>query len=81
MPLSPMKRSMIPRVGRGQGELMARLAEAAATSGYPRGVPLPKIHPGRPPLADAPPVSPAIACLRQADRGDGKGSLECVSNR
>jgi len=26
---------MIPRVGCGQGELMARLAEAAATSGYP----------------------------------------------
>ena len=34
MPLSPMKRSMIPRVGCGQGELMARLAGAAATSGY-----------------------------------------------
>ena len=34
----PMKRSMISCVGCGQGELMARLAAAAATSGYPRGV-------------------------------------------
>jgi hypothetical protein len=35
---SPVKRSMIPCVGCGQGELMVRLAAAAVASGYPRGV-------------------------------------------
>jgi len=34
----PMKRSIIPCVGCGQGEVMARRAAAAATSGYPGGV-------------------------------------------